>query len=133
MFPAYYYADVASHPEFGKKAMHLCATELYLEEGRGRNLVTEGVLRTKEIRDRFAHKIHKAISSNAAYIFRAPRLFYLQEDPVVLSNRRPHRSVETYQEMLDAYEVGSARFTHAVLDCGKIPEMAERARWLMDS
>ena len=131
-YPSYYYADVASHRDFGKKPMYRCAVDLYLREGQGKNLITEGVLRTRKIRDDFAHKVHRDISGDPDYIYRPPRLIYVKEEPAVLSSRRPHKAVADYEEMVAEFDIGSDRFAHAELDCSSMPDLTERATWLVE-
>lgn len=130
--PGYFFADVASHPLFGEQPMHLCATDLYRAGGRGRHLVTEGVLRTPEVRNRFARNVHKTLSTDKRYIFRVPRLVLVNERPETLSSRRPARGLAGYEAMMSDFLVGSGQYPHAVLDGERFDSLEARAAWLLD-
>ena len=129
--PGYYFADVASHPRFGHELMYQCVIDLYNDHGRGRHLVTEGVLRTPEIRNRFAHRIYKALSPTRPMTFRMPRLVFVDERSATLSSRRPSRKVAAYEEMMTDFVVGSGKYPHGVLPGDAVKTLQERADWVI--
>jgi hypothetical protein len=118
----FFYANLGEDPRFGQgMSMWRLALDLYETNGGGKAFITEGVLGTRENRDRFAENIWRKINGRKGLTFAAPVFFLLKESLATLNQRRPSRSVDAYQELEDKLEIGSDKFQHFVLDVEQNP------------
>jgi hypothetical protein len=103
-YPAlFYYANIASSPDFRKKPMAQIVFELYEGYGGGKNLITEAVLSTRLSRDNFCTGLINKFGLISANL----NIIHLKiTAPETLSLRRK-RSIDDYRLLIANYELGS--------------------------
>lgn len=133
----YFYADIGTDPQFGQGTpMWQIAFDQYKRCRPNINLITEGVLSTRDRRARLASKIwKKSRELGKGYRLYEPVLFWVKEPLEVLNSRRPSRSVEAYRELEENFEIGSDLFQHFIIDSVKEPALRDldaRVTFIMD-
>lgn len=131
--PNFFYSEIASHPDYGHQPMMRCAVDLYKQGGMGKNLITEAVLEDPEARNRFAQGLRRVLTEETRYIFRVPKLIFIEEVMTKLAARRHFRSLADYEAMRAGFQVGSGRFPHGVLPGSEQQSLEERAQWVVNN
>ena len=119
-----YYADIASSPDFRRKAMYSLFAHLYDRYGEDRSLIIEGVLPKRAYRDSLITKLMDRAAPRQP--FDSAIIIHIAVELTILSSRR-NRSVAEYEKLAQEMELGSAKFAYVTFHCGEPDKNTSRA------
>ena len=126
----WFYANIGAAADFVKVPMPAICSRLYLENGAGAPLITEGFMQSRVVRDRFVTCVRDILSQSGVFLIRPLIIFWDEPDLRTLAKRR-NRTVEEYEQLQKETEIGSRQYEYTIYKCGT-ETLEERADRILD-